>query len=135
MTKDCHCNHCLSLKDNNNLDTNQDRASQARMLKVNTDKIQVLTDIALSSGKIPSKNSRKFTVSLSDTSDDNDFSMEFSREINISLFQELLSGLFGFGEPENDDSEAPFGLEDEVIIFQNFEEVINFLKNKNNKEE
>jgi len=131
-------NHDCNCENNTNNDTKQLKIAQ---FKDKTDKIRQIFDKnfknksnSVKKDNFPAK-IRNYRIILSDSSLSDGYYMEYSKDINIIEFVTVLSNIFGIDvhldyEEDNDES-----LSDNVIVFNSFEEIIDFLENKNKEEE
>ena len=117
----------------------EDKTEKISAFKENTRKIRELSDLALPLGKITSKisqlptnNIKKYRLNLTEFGISEGYCLEYNREVDQEEFEMLLCNLFGIHVEHHDDEEE---LEDDVMVFKSLEEVIDYLKNKQNKEE
>lgn len=117
----------------------EDKTEKISAFKENTRKIRELADLALPLGKITSKisqlptnNIKKYRLNLTEFGISEGYCLEYNREVDQKEFEMLLCNLFDIHVEHHDDEEE---LEDDVMVFKSLEEVIDYLKNKQNKEE
>ena len=61
--------------------------------------------------------------------------MEYTKDINIFEFATILDNIFGIDVNVDYNEDNDPSLHDDVIVFESFEDIIDFIKNRKNEEE
>lgn len=124
MKKPCNCTACVNDKD----------CTNPSWFKENTLKISKTIEEILEKtsplGK-NNKNIRNFCVTLSDFNDSDGSVADYSKDITQEEFIFLLNNLFDIQIDDFDD----FDDENEIMVFKNIDEAIDFLKDEKEKDQ
>jgi hypothetical protein len=128
------CSDRENNENNKNIDKNPDKFSRFKENILNSGKIssKVLENIVPFGEK--TEKARFFRLSISAYDEKDKTCIDYSKEIYIFDFEELLECFFGIGIDENFDEDDK-NQEDGFMIFKNLDEVIDYLQNNRKDQE
>jgi hypothetical protein len=126
---DCNCE---------NIQKNDEKQLKIAEFKEKTRKTRLFLDKNLKNPQIPGKSLqklKKYQITITDTSLSDGYFMEYTKDINIFEFATILDNIFGIDVNVDYDEDNDPSLHDDVIVFESFEDIIDFIKNRKNEEE
>ena len=136
-------NPCENNCENNNCNCENIQKNDEKQLKIaefkeKTRKTRLFLDKNLKKPQIPGKSLqklKKYQITITDTSLSDGYFMEYTKDINIFEFATILDNIFGIDVNVDYDEDNDPSLHDDVIVFESFEDIIDFIKNRKNEEE
>jgi hypothetical protein len=136
-------NPCENSCENNDcnceiIQKNDEKQLKIAEFKEKTRKTRLFLDKNLKKPQIPGKSLqklKKYQITITDTSLSDGYFMEYTKDINIFEFATILSNIFGIDVNVDYDEDNDPSLHDDVIVFESFEDIIDFIKNRKNEEE
>ena len=136
-------NPCENNCENNNCNCENIQKNDEKQLKIaefkeKTRKTRLFLDKNLKKPQIPGKNLqklKKYQITITDTSLSDGYFMEYTKDINIFEFATILDNIFGIDVNVDYNEDNDPSLHDDVIVFESFEDIIDFIKNRKNEEE
>ena len=136
-------NPCENNCENNNCNCENIQKNDEKQLKIaefkeKTRKTRLFLDKNLKKPQIPGKSLqklKKYQITITDTSLSDGYFMEYTKDINIFEFATILDNIFGIDVNVDYDEDNNPSLHDDVIVFESFEDIIDFIKNRKNEEE
>ena len=136
-------NPCENNCENNNCNCENIQKNDEKQLKIaefkeKTRKTRLFLDKNLKKPQIPGKSLqklKKYQITISDTSLSDGYFMEYTKDINIFEFATILDNIFGIDVNVDYNEDNDPSLHDDVIVFESFEDIIDFIKNRKNEEE
>ena len=126
---DCNCE---------NIQKNDEKQLKIAEFKEKTRKTRLFLDKNLKKPQIPGKSLqklKKYQITITDTSLSDGYFMEYTKDINIFEFATILDNIFGIDVNVDYNEDNDPSLHDDVIVFESFEDIIDFIKNRKNEEE
>ena len=126
---DCNCE---------NIQKNDEKQLKIAEFKEKTSKTRLFLDKNLKNPQIPGKSLqklKKYQITITDTSLSDGYFMEYTKDINIFEFATILDNIFGIDVNVDYNEDNDPSLHDDVIVFESFEDIIDFIKNRKNEEE
>ena len=136
-------NPCENNCENNNCNCENIQKNDEKQLKIaefkeKTRKTRLFLDKNLKKPQIPGKSLqklKKYQITITDTSLSDGYFMEYTKDINIFEFATILDNIFGIDVNVDYNEDNDPSLHDDVIVFESFEDIIDFIKNRKNEEE
>ena len=136
-------NPCENNCENNNCNCENIQKNDEKQLKIaefkeKTRKTRLFLDKNLKKPQIPGKSLqklKKYQITITDTSLSDGCIMEYTKDINIFEFATILDNIFGIDVNVDYNEDNDPSLHDDVIVFESFEDIIDFIKNRKNEEE
>ena len=136
-------NPCENSCEKNNCNCENNIKNDEKQLKIaefkeKTRKTRLFLDKNLKKPQIPGKSLqklKKYQITITDTSLSDGYFMEYTKDINIFEFATILDNIFGIDVNVDYNEDNDPSLHDDVIVFESFEDIIDFIKNRKNEEE
>ena len=136
-------NPCENNCENNNCNCENIQKNDEKQLKIaefkeKTRKTRLFLDKNLKKPQIPGKSLqklKKYQITITDTSLSDGYFMEYTKDINIFEFATILDNIFGIDVNVDYNEDNDPSLHDDVIVFNSFEEIIDFIQKKKDEEE
>lgn len=130
----CTCNGCSC----NNPKESYNKSEQVAAFKEKTDYSKAISDKNLENLSVPDKNlnkKRNYTLTVTDTGTTDGYFIEYSKEITIFEFGLILSEIFDIDVTVDYDALEDLSLDDRTIVFETFDDMLDFLDSRQDDEE
>ena len=141
MSNHCEKNCNLDACNCKNNTKNTEKQLKIAEFKEKTDKIRQISYKNFKKTSFFDKNDeispkvKNYRVTISDSSNSDGYFMEYSKDITLFEFAEILSNIFGIDIYVGYDEDNDKSLQEDIMFFNSLEEVIDFLENKKRDEQ
>lgn len=132
--KTCTCKNCKCSKS----DKDKEKSQKVAAFKEKTDFSRMISDKNLENLSVPDKKfpqKRNYQITITDTGTNDGYFIEYSKEITVFEFGLILSEIFGMDVDVDYDDLSDASLGGRSIVFESFDDMIDFLDSQRDDDE